>query len=446
MLEQIKEKLTRAGIQFVRFQYCDNANIVRAKAVPIDRLEHFSQYGVGLTKAAQAQPAMFDTVVANPVGLSPVGEVRLMPDWSSLQLLPYSTKHASVMCAMHDQGAMWEYCPRGFLNKMVAMAKDAGIELKMGQEFEFILLKHASEECTPSQPSDSCIYAESMALDLSADILERITESLSAQDIGVNLVHAESAPGQFEISLQHTDVLQCADQNVWFRQTVKAIAAQSGFVASFLPKPYEESAGSGCHLNVSLWRKGKNIFCDPSKQYALSEEAQCFMAGVLCHLPAIMAVTAPSVNSYRRFLPHYWSGAFGSWGEQNREAALRLAGFDQSPTRFELKTMDASANPYLALGVVIAAGMDGVVNKMQLPPPCNQDPGLLSEQQRKQRNIYRLPTTLFEALAEYKSNDMLKASMGENLQQAFQSVRQAEWDYISGLSFDEEVKLLLNRY
>ena len=442
MLEQIKERLTRAGIRFIRFQYCDNANIIRSKAVPIERIEHFALKGVGLTKAAQAQPAMFDTVVTNTVGLSPVGEVRLMPDWSSLQLLPYSPKHASVMCSMQYQSSPWEYCPRQFLQTMIERAADLGLTLKAGQEFEFVLLNNLVNQA----PSDNCIYAESSALDIADEVLALAMEYLEAQDMEINLLHAESAPGQFEISLLHTDPLRCADQNILFRQSIKAAALRSGLSASFLPKPYEDAAGSGCHLNLSLWREEQNIIFDEKQPYHLGQETQHFMAGILHHLPALMAVSAPSINSYRRFLPHFWSGAYCSWGEQNREAALRVAGDDQHPSRFELKTIDASANPYLAMGAVIAAGIEGIENKRVLPPPCNQDPGLLSDEQRSKRNISRLPSTLFEAISAYQNSTMLKASMGENQHQAFYSVRQAEWEHMNTLSFADEVQLLLNRY
>jgi glutamine synthetase len=218
-------------------------------------------------------------------------------------------------------------------------------------------------------------------------------------------------------------------------------------VASFLPKVFADTAGSGLHLHLSLWRGDNNLVPEHGGRWDLSAAARAFMAGILAHLPALMAVTTPSPNSYRRLKPHFWSGAFRCWGLDNREAALRVpTSPDGPPTNFELKTCDGSANPYLALGAVLAAGLDGVRRQIDLPEPVSSDPGNLSEAERQQRGIDALPANLGEALEHFAGDALLTAALGPELARAFLAVRWAEWQALKDSSLADEVSLLLQRY
>lgn len=198
----------------------------------------------------------------------------------------------------------------------------------------------------------------------------------------------------------------------------------------------------------SLWRNAENISGDPQQPSGISAEAGAFIAGILNHLPALCAVTIPSKTSYRRIRPHFWAGAFRAWGHQNREAAVRVCKNKQgtNASRFEFKTADATANPYLALGAIIAAGLDGINRNLELPEEVNIDPGLIPEPERRDRGIDLLPQDLGEALDALRSDKVLLEAFGEELANSYVAVRQNEWDNLKDLSLEEEVALLLERY
>lgn len=206
-----------------------------------------------------------------------------------------------------------------------------------------------------------------------------------------------------------------------------------------------DKAGSGCHLHLSLWREGKNILPDFEERYGISKVGSQFIAGVLHHLPALMAVTTPITNSYHRIKPHYWSGAFQCWGIGNREAAIRvIQEFDGEIKNFELKTVDASSNPYLALGAVIAAGIDGVTQEMELERPVQEDPGNIL--QGKDYKIKILPSRLENAIEELEKDEIIMDAMGKELSKAYIAVKKAEIEYLKNFNLEKEVELLLEKY
>jgi len=471
MSSEVLEFLKNAGVQFIRVLWCDNANIIRGKAFHISVFEEHREHGIGISMAQQAIPAMYDAVAPNS-GLGPVGEVWLVPDWSTLRVLPYAPTHARVMGDMVHQALPWSFCPRSFLRRMIAAAQTQGLEIMAAFENEFYLLKEGSEGLSPA---DHTVFASTLGMDLNVEIIDEIASALIHQGIGVEWYYPESGPGQHELSVRYTQALQAADQQIAFRETVRAIALRHNLKASFLPKIFADKAGNGCHLHLSLWRDGKNIVPGdigeesrvgvqrsdsiqtsnlkpppppiPNSQ-SLSSTAQAFIAGILDHLPALMAITTPSPNSYRRIHPHFWSGAFRAWGWDNREAAVRVPTnpAPPSPTHFELKTVDASSNPYLTLGAIIAAGLDGIQRKLDPGNPVSVDPGHLSDAERQAGNIDRLPTNLGNAIAQLRQDKTLLDALGQDFAQAFLAVRQAEWDAMKELDLSAEVNLLLERY
>jgi glutamine synthetase len=440
----ILTSLKAADIRFVRVLWCDNANVIRAKAVHSGALPRFSKDGLGISAAQMAIPVMYDAVVPD-TGLGPVGEIRLVPDWNSITGLPYANGHARVMGDMILNGKPWAFCPRDFLKRMAAEASRLGVEVEAAFENEFYLL---SPEDGGLLPADDTVFAATRSMDAAHDVIDEIASALLAQDIPVELYHPESGPGQHEISVRHTNALRAADRQIAFRETVHAVAMRYSLKASFLPKIFEDKAGNGCHLHLSLWQSGHNVLSGGTQdRHGLSARGRAFMAGVLQHLPALMAVTTPSCNSYRRLQPNSWAGAFRCWGMDNREAALRVPSVpDGPPTNFELKTVDASSNPYLALGVVIAAGLAGVAQELDLPEPVDRNPADLSEADRTARHIDRLPKSLGESLKHFRKDKVLLAAMGNELHTAFGAVRKAEYETLKGLALDEEVELLLERY
>ncbi len=439
--------------RFIRVLWCDNANIIRAKAIHVNDL-NISDYedslknsdiSVGISRAQQGVPVMYDGVVAGS-GLDPVGEITLKGDLSTLTPLPYSPGHVRVMGDMMENGKVWGNCPRGFLKRMISNALDEGLEIKAAFENEFYLLKKDGE-FNPYLPSDLTPFASTYSMDLNHQVIKDMVESLIAQNINVEQYYPESGPGQHEITIKYSDALKAADNQITFRETVKAIAHEHGLLASFLPKIFPDSAGSGCHIHFSLWKNDVNILQDSDKDYSLSETAQNFIAGILHHLPSLMAITTPIPRSYRRIHPQMWSGAFQSWGFNNREAAIRIIKeYDGSIKHFELKTVDASSNPYLALGAIIAAGLDGIKGMMELPLPIQKDPATLSSREMDKIGIKPLPSNLQESINNLKANKTILKAFGPELSRSYLAVKEEELNFIEKLDAKKEIKLLADKY
>lgn len=262
------------------------------------------------------------------------------------------------------------------------------------------------------------------------------------------MTYPESGPGQFELPIRYADALRAADNQIVFRETVKAMAHRYGLLASFVPKIYPEKAGNGAHLHFSLQRNGQPWVVEPGHPHQLTVEMRAFMAGVLRHLPALMALTTPSTNSFKRIRPRFWSGAYICWGIGNREAALRVPqpSAGRPITNIELKTSDATANPYIALGALIAAGLDGIERGLQLSDPVSGDPADLTDEERSRLGIRQLPSSLGEAIGELERDEVLLAALGSDLARSYLAVRRAEWEAMRDLSHEAEVRLLLERY
>ena len=436
------EVLKSQGIRFVRVIWCDNGNVIRGKAIHIDALADRMDIGVGLSAAQQAIPVIADGVAPGS-GLGPVGEVWLTPDWSTFQPLPYAPGQARVFGDMVADGQPWPWCGRQFLKRMIQRAAEAGIELKAAFEPEFYLLR---KEANQIHPADQTVFATTLAMDMHGAVIDAIAAALIAQGLTVEQYYPESGPGQQEISVRYTDALQAADQHIIYRETVRTVARQHGLMASFVPKIFEQAAGSGCHLHLSLWQQGQNI--TSNGQGGLSTSAEHFTAGLLHHLPSLMALTTPSPNSYRRLRPQCWSGAYQVWGYDNREAAIRIPTNPRgpSPTHIEFKTLDNAANPYLALGCIIAAGLDGLKQTLTLPAPVTQDPATLSEPERQARQIKLLPQSLEQALGAIQNNQVLSQALGASLLTTLVAIRQAEQEAMKDFTLEEEVQLLIERY
>jgi len=330
MVSDPAQALEASGVRFVRILWCDNANVIRGKAVHSTSGFESLKHGVGISAAMQAVPVMADAVVSES-GLGPVGEIRLVPDWSTFVPLPYAPGHARVLGDMMRNGKPWAYCPRDFLKRMIAEAVREGLEPRGAFENEFYLVRREGDAIVPV---DRTVFAATWGMDLSRPVIDEIAESLIAQEIPVEQYYPESGGGQHEISVRYASALTAADRQLAFRETVRAVAHRHGLTATFLPKVFADQAGSGCHLHLSLWQGERNRVPEPTRPHGLSDKARAFMAGVLHHLPAVMALTAPSANSYRRFKPHCWSGAYRCWGIDNREAALRVP---SNPDQFRVE-------------------------------------------------------------------------------------------------------------
>lgn len=432
-----------AGVRLVRFLYCDNGCTIRGKLVPIERLAGRMDSGQGLTVAMQAMN-MLDQL--QPVdGMGPVGEIRLVPDPESLVLLPYAPNSAAMMCDMYAlDHKPWGACPRSSLKRMIDRAAETGISMQATFENEFSLFRPDADGNL--QPLDTALCFSSIAMTEAADVIDDMVAAFSAQGIPVDAYYPELGHGQHEMPLRHTEPLRAADNQIWFRETVRNVAHRHGLVASLAPKPMPEQAGNGCHIHWSLWdmEGQRNLLHEPEDQFGVSELGYHFIAGILHHLPGLLALTAPSYNSYRRLQPHFWSSAYTAWGPDNREAAVRVAsgkwGREGSTANMELKASDPSNNPYLALGGVIAAGLDGVAQKLQPGDASLIDPGNLSDEERQTLGIVRYPTSLEESVCALENDDVLVEALGDELATAYCAVKHSEYAAFSAADIDFEIK------
>ncbi len=442
MIPTLQRLLTAADVRFVRLLWCDNANVVRAKAAHVDDTGSL-QDGIPIARAQQAVAVTVDAVVPG-AGLDPVGEAQLTPDWSTLAVTPWAPGHAHVLCDLTVDGAPWEHCPRALLRERVAQLEELGLQLSAAYENEFVLLRPGP---AGPQPVDSSPYATTSRMNAQVAVLADLTDALTTQGMRVEHVHAEAGPGQVELTVAPAAPLRAADQQVLYREAVRGVAAGHGLVGSFLPVLTEGAAGSGCHLNLSLHRFGADDTGDPARATSLSEEGEAFVAGVLDHLPGLCALTLASPNSYRRIRPHYWAGAFVAWGRANREAAVRVStGADGAATRIELKTVDATANPHLALSGVLAAGTDGLRRGLTLPREVTVDPGTLDDAERARAGIRPLPPDLGAALGALRADPVLLDALGPGRARAYLAVKDAEWSALGGSALADEVALLAERY
>ena len=422
--QEIARRVDEAGIRLVRFLWCGNDGTVRAKASGRHGLEGRLERGIGVTVAMQAMNAL-DQLQPVPA-MGPVGEYRLMPALDTFRVLPYAPHCGAVLTDHADlDGEPAPVCQRSFLRRMEARLADRGLVLRAAFENEFSLARREERQYVPV---DSALCFSTIATTAAQDYADALVAALEGQGLRLEQYYAELGHGQQEISTPHAAALQAADEQLLVRETIRGVAARQGLVASLAPKPWPDNAGNGAHVHFSLWEGERNRFY---AEGGLSALARSFIAGVLAHLPGLCGLTAPSFNSYHRIVPGYWAGAYGCWGYDNREAPVRVAspfrGAEEASTNAELKACDSSANPYLALGGLIAAGIDGVERGLEPPDPVDVDPATLGEHERARQSIRPLPATQAEALDALAGDEVLTAALGPVLAGSYLAVRRSEW-------------------
>jgi glutamine synthetase len=438
--EQVEAVCRQRGIRLVRFLYCDNAGIIRGKATHVDRLIERMRTGIGLTVAMQAMNSLDQL---QPVeGMGPVGEIRLVPDPDTFTVLPYAPNTGAMLVDhVRLDGEPYEAGPRNFLRRMSKRLGERGMVLSCAVENEWSLGRVADGRYAPV---DSSLCFSTVGFTAAAEVTEATVAALDEQGIQVEQYYPELGHGQQEISVSPRPAIGAADIQLLVRETIRAVAAGFGLVASLAPKPWADQAGNGGHVHFSLWDPGhqRNLFHDPDGRFGLSGTAERFIAGILAHLPGLLALTAASFNSYQRLLPQHWSSAFVCWGPDNREASIRVPstfwGMEHESTNLELKPADASANPYLAFGGLIAAGLDGLERELRPPRPIDVDPSTLSDAEREDRGAVRYPTTLGEAVKALESDAVLIDALGDLLARSYVAVRRSEWEAYSAMSEEDQ--------
>jgi glutamine synthetase len=419
----------RDDLRLVRFEYCDASGVARSKAIHVAQLEHKLVEGVSLTRAQMAINVLEQLIDIE--GMEPVGEIRLLPDPATFTVLPWVPGSASVLCDQvgHDRRD-WGACPRSFLKDVVERAAALGVHVQATFENEYYLARDLETFAPFDHPGHAPVYSP-IGHDLNADVMVDTVDALVAQGIAVEQAINEYGPGQQEISIRHTDALGAADNQMKFRDTVRGVALRHGLYASFAPKPYPDQIGSGAHVHLSLWDDaGRSSLYDPRAQGGLSALGRSFIAGVTEHLPALVALTTPNYNSFRRLVPSAWASATTGWGFDNKEVALRVCSpfykREEQSYNLEFKPSDPSANPYLALGALIASGLDGIERGLEPGEPCPQDPARMSEEALRRSKVRPLPTSMSEALDELEKDEVLLTAMGDLRARGYLAIRRSE--------------------
>ena len=431
--EQIAAKLRADGVRGVVLSYVDTAGITRIKTVPVARLARAARWGVGMS-------TVFDVFLSNDAITStaqlggPDGDLRLVPDLDRLVVLAAQPGWAWAPVDRYTQaGDVWAACQRGFARAMVDRAAAAGLTFTMAVEVEWALSRGGPGEFVPACTGPA--YGMTRLIELS-DYARDVLAALEDQGIAVDQLHPEYSDGQFEVSVAAQDPVAAADDSVLVRQTIRAVSQRHGLRTSFAPSVLPGHVGNGGHVHLSARRSGRNLFSGGDGPYGLTTEAEAMAAGILELLPALLGIGAPSVASYLRLVPSHWAGAFACWGHETREAALRLvtgdAGDESSGANLEVKCFDLAANPYLLLGALVAAALDGLRHERRLPPPVTGDPARFSADELTARGIRRLPTTLEEATDAFAAAEPLRAALGDMLTDAVLAVRRAEAERFQG--------------
>jgi glutamine synthetase len=421
-------------LELVRFLYVDHGGVIRGKAAATQFLPERIASGIGHTVAMMAM-TMLDTL--QPVeGMGPVGEVRIKPDPATFVELPYAPGAGAMLADLvRPDGEPWEACARSFLKQAIDELAADGYAMSAAFEPEFTLGRREPDpDGGPDRlvPSDDSLCYSVTGFHQNHDYVMEVVRALNAQGLQVEHYYPELGHGQQEIPIRYAGALRAADNHVLYRETVRGVAIRRGQWASLAPKPIPDQAGNGTHLHASLssLADGTPVFADAADKYGLSRAGYHFIAGLLAHLPALLALTCGSVNSYRRLQPQFWSSAYAIYGMDNREAAVRicspLRGDATSSVNLEFKPSDSSANPYLALGGLIYAGLDGMRRRLEPGEAVNVDPATMTQAERDAAGARRLPLALTEALDALAADELLMDALGPLRSSAYLTVKRAE--------------------
>ncbi|MBO0828043.1 MAG: glutamine synthetase [Streptosporangiales bacterium] len=435
--------LREQGVDGIVLSFVDTAGINRIKAVPVDRLERSAAWGTGMSP-------VFDTFLSNDVPVrtddlgSPDGDVRLVPDLDGLVVLSAQPGWAWAPVDRYTQeGEPYVACQRRFAAAMVERARAAGVTLRAAFEIEWAVGRGDGDEFVPACLGPA--YGMTRLVELS-DYSRDVLGALQEEGLDVEQLHPEYSDGQYEVSVAAADPVTAADRSVLVRQTIRAVSAQHGLRASFAPSVIAGHVGNGGHLHLSPWRDGRNLLAGGDLRYAMTRDGESFVGGVLAHLPALMAIGAPTPASYLRLQPSHWAGVYACWGRETRETAVRLVtgstGERADAANVEVKCIDLAANPYLLVGCVLAAGLAGLADTAPLPEETVDDPALLDDAERDARGIERLPTSLGDAVDAFAADDALREALGRPLADAVVAVRRGEIDRFADASPEDVVAAL----
>lgn len=431
--ESIKKLIKEHDIKLVQLQFVDINGQVKNMGVPVEQLDKVLNNEIMLDGSSIKGFRSIET-----------SDMYFYPDKDSFQILPWTkgnAKSARLICDIYNpDGTPFEGCPRCNLKRVMKEAEKLGFSMNLGPEAEFFLFEKDASGSITTHTHDKAGYYDVGPDDLGENVRGDIVSALKEMGFDIEASHHEVADGQHEIDFKYGDILTTADNVVTFRVAVKAVAAQHGLHATFMPKPVFGINGSGMHCNFSLFKNGKNAFLDEKKEYKLSDIALYSIGGVLKHVKSITAITNPTVNSYKRLVPGYEAPVYLAWSLANRSALLRVPAKRGNATRVELRSPDPSCNPYLAFAAILESALDGIRNKIDPPAPVESNIYHLTTKERKKQRIDALPGSLAEALEQLDKSLVARAALGDHIFSEFVSAKKKEWDsfrtYVSGWEID----------
>ncbi len=425
-------------VEFIRLQFTDLFGNLKNVAITSSQLEK-----------ALDNKCMFDGSSIDGFARMEESDMYLYPDLDTLVIFPWRPqqgKVARLICDVYrPDRTPFEGDPRYILKKVLGQAADMGYRFDVGPECEFFLF-HTDDDGLPTTITrERAGYFDLGPMDLGENVRRDIVLTLEEMGFEVESSHHEMAPGQHEIDFRYDDALNTADNIMTFKLAVKTIARRCGLHATFMPKPKFGVNGSGMHTNMSLARDGRNLFRDDADENGLSQEAYYFMGGIFRHIKGITAITNPIVNSYKRLVPGYEAPVDIAWSAKYRKLMIRIPEEREENTRIELRSPDPSCNPYLALAVCLAAGLDGIRNRL-LPPACvDRSVTAMTKEERKELHVDSLPGSLLEALEELGQDSLLMGVLGERTGQNYILAKKEEWTQYCSQVTDWEIENYLYR-
>ena len=438
--EDIIRIVREEEIEFVRLQFTDIFGMLKNVAITASQIE----------KAVSNQ-CMFD-------GSSIEGFVRidesdqyLYPDLKSFRIFPWRPSHGKVarlICDVYNtDGTPFVGDPRYVLKRVIQKANDMGYDrFNVGPEAEFFLFKTDEEGKPTTQTNDEAGYFDLGPLDHGESTRREICMALEQMDFEIEASHHECAQGQHEIDFKYADALRTADNIMTFKLAVKTIAKRHGMHATFMPKPKSGVSGSGMHINMSLRKDGRNIFADETDRFGLSQDAYYFIGGLMKHVYSMTAITNPLVNSYKRLVSGFEAPLHITWSVTNRSPLIRIPSSFGSGTRIELRSPDSAANPYLTIALCLAAGLDGIKNKITPPENIQKNIFHMTEEEKEQLHIKSLPTNLHDAVCAMERDAFIREILGEHISNVYIGSKKDEWDRYCKTVTEWEVDTYLDKF
>lgn len=436
--EDIWRMIEEEDVEFIRLQFTDIFGTLKNVAVTTSQLERVLNNEI-----------MFDGASIEGFARVEQSDMFLRPDLDTFAIFPWRPQQGKVarfLCDIYrPDGTPFAGDPRHVLKRTVQEAAEMGYQMDVGPECEFFLF-HTDDEGNPTTIThEKAGYFDVGPLDLGENARRDMILTLEDMGFVVEASHHEDAPAQHEIDFHYDEALKTADDIMTFKLAVKTIAKRHGLYASFMPKPKTGVNGSGMHINMSLARDGVNVFYDGQDCNHLSKEGYWFIGGIMKHIAAITAITNPLVNSYKRLVPGYEAPVYIAWSMRNRSPLIRIPAQTGTTQRIELRSPDSATNPYLAIAVCLAAGLDGIRNQIEPPASVEGNIFAMSEEEREKAGIKCLPTSLAEAIDGLEQDALIREVLGKHISRKYIEAKKEEWkEYCAAVSSWEIDRYLVN--